>query len=372
LAAILYRIYKGNSRRFARPILSVNPLLLPAEPLYRRAMRRRRAANLRLRERALAPCPIVSVGNLTTGGTGKTPTTQWLARALQNRGLRVGVALRGYGGNLSDGGALVSDGQQTFLGPQVVGDEAALHARNLPGVVVAVAKDRQRATQLALQYGAQIVILDDGFQFWSLPRAFDLVLLDAKRPWGNGHLLPVGRLREEKTELGRADAVLLTRVERPTLEELARTHAEIRELTDAPVFESWHKPLDLRVEKTGEILPLGVLKGELIKAFAGLADNGQFYRMLRSLGVPFINTPIRERGDHHAWKRRDFNWTVPDMTVMGALNERSFKATITTEKDAVKVDADWFSNPLWSLRIALQLRDDEAALEELIWKSLEL
>ena len=333
-------------------------------------MRRRRAFNLRLREREAAPCPIVSVGNLTTGGTGKTPTTQWIARALQKRGVRVGVALRGYGGNLSEGGALVSDGQQTFLGPHVVGDEAALHARNLPGVVVTVARDRQRATQLALQYGAQVVVLDDGFQFWSLPRAFDLVLLDAKRPWGNGHLLPVGRLREEKTELGRADAVLLTRVERPSLEQLARTHAQIRELTDAPVFESWHRPLDLRVEKTGELLPLSVLRGELVKAFAGLADNGQFYRMLRSLGVPFINTLLRERGDHHHWKRRDFNWTVPDMTIVGANAERSFKATVTTEKDAVKVEPDWFSTPLWSLRIALQVRDDEAALEELIWKSL--
>lgn len=333
-------------------------------------MRRRRTFNLRLRERELAPCPIVSVGNLTTGGTGKTPTTQWLARALQKRGVRVGVALRGYGGNLKEGGALVSDGEQTFLGPLVVGDEAALHARNLPGVVVTVAKDRHRATQLALQYGAQVVILDDGFQFWSLPRAFDLVLLDAKNPFGNGHLLPAGRLREEKTELGRADAVLLTRVERPSLEQLARTHAEIRELTDAPVFESWHRPKDFRVEETGEILPLSALKGKRVKAFAGLADNTQFYRMVRSLGASFINTLLRERGDHHQWKKRDFNWTVPDMTVMGANVERAFAATITTEKDAVKVDPTWFSPPLWSLRIALQLRDDETELEELIWKSL--
>ena len=335
-------------------------------------MRRRRAFNLRLRERAFAPCPLISVGNLTTGGTGKTPTTQWIARALQSRGARVGVALRGYGGNVSDDGALVSDGARTFLGPQAVGDEAVLHARNLPGAIVTVAKNRHRAVELALQYGAQIVILDDGFQFWSLPRAFDLVLLDAKNPWGNGHLLPVGRLREETTELGRADAVLLTRVERPTLEELAQTHAQIRELTDAPVFESWHKPTDLRVEQSGAILPLSILKNARVKAFAGLADNAQFYRMLRSLGVPFINTLLRERGDHHRWKPRDFNWTVPDMTVMGANVERAFTATVTTEKDAVKVDPNWFSPELWSLRIALEVRDDGKALENLIWKSLEI
>ena len=350
---------------------NVNPLLLPAEPLYRRAMRRRRAANLARRERENAPCPLVSVGNLTTGGTGKTPATQWIARALQKRGVRVGVALRGYGGAVGDEGALVSDGIRTYLSARAVGDEAALHARNLPGAIVCVAKDRHRAVELALQNGAQMVILDDGFQFWSLPRAFDLVLLDAKRPWSNGHLLPAGRLREEKTELGRADAVLLTRIDRPTLEELERTHAQIRDLTDAPVFESWHTPLDLRVEQNGAILPLSVLRGEMVKAFAGLADNWQFYRMLRSLGVPFVNTPLRERGDHHAWKRRDFGWTVPDVSVMGAHVERSFIATVTTEKDAVKVNPGWFSAPLWSLRIALQIRDDENTLENLIWKSLQ-
>ena len=217
-----------------------------------------------------------------------------------------------------------------------------------------------------MQYGAGAVVLDDGFQFWSLPRAFDLVLLDAKNPWGNGHLLPVGRLREEKTEIGRADAVLLTRVERPTLERLAQTHAEIRELTDAPVFESWHKPLDLRDEKTGEILPLSLLKNNTVKAFAGLADNRQFYRMLRGLGVPFVNTLVRERGDHHRWRARDFNWSVPDVDVMGR-RYQTFGAVVTTEKDAVKVDPDWFKQELWSLRIALEVRDDAAQLEELMW-----
>ena len=218
-------------------------------------------------------------------------------------------------------------------------------------------------------HGAQIVILDDGFQFWSLPRAFDLVLLDAKRPWGNGHLLPVGRLREEITELGRADAVLLTRIERPTIDELARTRAQICDLTPAPVFESWHKPLDLRDEKSGALLPLQTLKNQSVKAFAGLADNRQFYRMLRSLGVPFVNTLTRERGDHHHWKRRDFAWSVPDVDVLGRY--QTFRATLTTEKDAVKIDPNWFEGDLWSLRIGLQIRDDEKSLEELIWKTLE-
>ena len=113
--------FRGNSRPLARPNFPVNPLLLPAEPLYRRAMRRRRAANLARRERETAPCPIVSVGNLTTGGTGKTPATQWLARALQKRGVRVGIALRGYGGNLGEQGALVSDGKTTFLSAREAG-----------------------------------------------------------------------------------------------------------------------------------------------------------------------------------------------------------------------------------------------------------
>ena len=336
--------------------------MTPPEWLYFRAMSRRRAHNLERQKNEVAPCPIISVGNLTTGGTGKTPTVQWLTRQLEMRGWKVGVACRGYGGTKSEAGALVSDGQTTFLSALEAGDEAVLHARNLPTVPVAIAQNRHYAVELCVQAGAKVVVLDDGFQFWSLPRAFDLVLLDAKRPWGNGRLLPLGRLREERASLDRASAIVLTRADRPTMEELARNRTEIARWTKASIFEAFHAPLDLRDEKTGESLPLSSIKGHDIRAFAGLADNTQFYRLVRELTGRTVDTPLRERGDHYKWKRRDlWQWTS------GSLGERTL---ITTEKDAVKVDPSWVREPLLSLRIALRLRDNEDELMNLILRSL--
>lgn len=338
-------------------------MLLP-EWLYFRAIQRRRAGNLERRARETAPCPIISVGNLTTGGTGKTPTVQWLVRVLQAQGLQVGVAARGYGGRSSSAGALVSDGQTTFLKAADAGDEAVLHARNLPGCAVAIGADRHHAVALAVAAGAQIVVLDDGFQFWSLPRAFELVLLDAKRPFGNGRLLPLGRLREERAALARADAVILTRADRPTMDELNRNRSEVERFAGAPLFEAFHAPRDLRDEKTGATLPLSRLKGEAVCAFAGLADNAQFYRLVRELTGVTVDTLLRERGDHHRWKKRDFwQWTS------GAPGG---KPLVTTEKDAVKVDPLWFREPLWSLRIGLRVRENEDALVKLVLDCLRL
>lgn len=347
----------------------MNPFLLPFEPFYRRQMAKRRSQMLLRRELETVPCPILSVGNLSTGGTGKTPAVQWAARFLGEKGWNVGVASRGYGGELSEKGALVSDGTTTFLNAQQAGDEPILHARNLPGVVVAIARDRHLAVELCAQNGANLVILDDGFQFWSLPRAFELVLLDARRPFGNHHLLPAGRLREEPAALSRADAILLTRVDRPTLEELKKTYAEVRKWTNAPIFESWHTPRDLRDEKNGALLPLSTLKNANVRAFAGLENNGQFYHMLAQLGARFVYRLERERGDHHVWKKGDFGWQSAP-TLGAAVGEFNRLPTVTTEKDAVKTEGAWFDGPLWSLRIELRVRADELALQTLILSKL--
>ena len=333
-------------------------------------MQRRRAANCARAASENVPCPIISVGNLTTGGTGKTPAVQWLARALQNRGFRVGIAARGYGGTAGETGALVSAGQFPALSAREAGDEAFLHARNLPKSVVAVAKNRHRAVEICVQNGADIVILDDGFQFWSLPRAFDWVLLDARQPFGNGHLLPWGRLREEPAALRRANAVLLTRCDLASPEDIAETRREVGLLTFAPIFLSHHEPHDLRNEKSGEIVSLDFLKRREIKAFAGLADNDQFYALLSRLGAAPLVRLRRERGDHHAWKASDFQWFEAAKSI-NAYQKQIFDAlpVVTTEKDAVKLDADWFGGPLMSLRIQLEI-ERETELQRLISSKL--
>lgn len=339
------------------------------EWIYRRAMQKRRTANLAKREGA-APCPILSVGNLSTGGTGKTPAVQWLARTVQSWGRKVGVVTSGYGGTLSETGGLVSNGSNIFLTAREAGDEAVLHARNLAGAIVAMGKDRHAATQIAVKNGAEVVILDDGFQFWSLPRAFDLVLLDARQLFGNGHLLPWGRLREEPQALQRADAIVLTRSDRATPQELETTRQSVKNWTSAPTFLAQHAPHDWRDEKSGAIQPLHWVKGQTVKAFAGLADNEQFYDSLHQLGAAQIMRLKRERGDHHHWAPKDFRWL--EAAQDNAYQNQLFETlpAVTTEKDAVKLDTAWFSGPLFSLRIGLQI-ENETALQNLIFEKLE-
>jgi tetraacyldisaccharide 4'-kinase len=333
------------------------------EWIYRASMQRRRAANLQRRLSEKVPCPIVSVGNLTTGGTGKTPAVQWLARSLQAQGWRVGIAARGYGGSSSQEGALVSDGRSSLLGAPAAGDEAVLHARNLPGALVAIATDRHRAVDLCVKSGAEVVVLDDGFQFWSLPRTFELVLLDARRPFGNGHLLPWGRLREEPEALERANAILLTRADRATPEELDYSRQFVAEFTDAPLFASSHRPRSLRDEKMEETVPLDYLRQRTVKAFAGLADNEQFYEALKSQGSPHLIKLKREHGDHHSWKLQDFTW-FDSAAPINQHQSQLFDTlpVVTTEKDAVKLDPAWFDGPLFSLRIELEIEGERELL----------
>lgn len=327
----------------------------PLEFFYFHAMQKRRAQNLARRASEAAPCPLLSIGNLTTGGTGKTPATQWAAQFLREKGRKIAIISRGYGGSLSQKGAIVSDGATTFLSAEQAGDEPIYHARNLPGAVVTIGQDRHQAARIAVEkYGAQVGILDDGFQFWSLPRAFDLVLLDAKEPFSNGQLLPTGRLREEPAALGRADAILLTRSERATPIELETSRREIGKWTHAPIFLAQHAPMDLRDEKTGAILPLETLRGCQVNAAAALAHNREFFQTLETLGAILENQIARR--DHHRWLRQEFSNCV----------ELPF---VTTEKDAVKLEPGWFNGPLWSLRIQLEI-ENGAALQSLIWDKL--
>jgi tetraacyldisaccharide 4'-kinase len=306
---------------------------------------------------------VFSVGNLTTGGTGKTPAVQWLVRRLENAGMKTAIVARGYGGEYSRCGAFVSDGARILLDARQAGDEAILHARALPQTPVVIGRDRVAATKTALEkFALQAIVLDDGFQFWSLARDFDLVLLDARAPFGNGKLLPLGRLREPQKELARASGVLLTRAESASPEELQNAKNEIRKFSGAPVFVSRHTPVGLRDEGSGEILELEKLRGQRVAALAALANNQSFFDSLRAHGAVAGSTLGRR--DHHRWRENEVRAFVERAQKDGA------QAILTTEKDAVKMDARWCAPlPLWSLRIELQI-ENEDGLWRLIQKYL--
>src|SRR5205823_10945352 len=167
-----------------------------------------------VRRRRKLPCVVVSIGNLTLGGTGKTPLTMWVARWYQQQGWRVAVLSRGYGARPPTRLRVVSSGDGPLIDWQAAGDEPYLLACCLPGVPVLICQDRYRTGRYAYeQFGAHVLILDDGFQHYTLQRDLDIVLIDASNPFGSGSLFPCGILREPLRALRRADAMVLTRME---------------------------------------------------------------------------------------------------------------------------------------------------------------
>lgn len=295
-------------------------------------------------------CPVVSVGNLTVGGTGKTPVTAQLAVWLRAAGWRPGVLSRGYRGAAEKQGGLVSDGERLRLTAATAGDEPWLLAHRLRplGVPLAVGADRAAAGRRLLAACApDVVLLDDGFQHRRLARDLDLVLLDAEAPFGNGRLLPRGPLREPPAVLHRADAFILTRSREP-----AREQADLRalltslpggaDLAQRPVFTAAYRPVvyrpavpaaaGIRTEtpdggRVGDA-PCS-LAGLPIAAFAGLARNDWFRAGLERQGARLLDW--RGFPDHHHYTPRELAAVVARARQAGAA------ALVTTEKDLARI-----------------------------------
>ncbi len=240
------------------------------------AARRRALAGPRVR----VPVPVFSVGNLAVGGTGKTPCTAWLARRLLARGLRVRIVV-GRVGRPVDGGA---------------SDEAALLARLVPEAPVGVARRKADAVLAACAAGATAIVVDDGFSHHALDRDLDLVLLDASRPLGNGHLLPYGPLREAPATLARAGAIVLTRADRVDAARLEQTRAAIAVLAPGvPLAAARLVPDGFRAGGTGA--PVVVPAGQRAVCVSGLGRPRDLAHSVRALGVEVIDE--RAYGDHH-------------------------------------------------------------------------
>jgi tetraacyldisaccharide 4'-kinase len=320
-------------------------LTLP-EFAYRALSDYRRQSYLSGRKaRMRLPCPVVSVGNLTTGGTGKTPMTQWLARRLQERGARVAVVLRGYRGSRSDAGGVVSDGERILMAVDESGDEAQLHARALKGVPILIGRDRAAVGRRAVEeFGAEIIVLDDGFQTWWLARDLDVLLVDATNPFGNGHLLPCGILREPISAAARADVVVFTKSDRVDADALPQLESRLREWLreDAVLAQARHAPVGL-VNADGEPFPLSHLRGARVRAFSALADNAGFFRTLNALELAEC-APVGFP-DHHRYTERDLK----------TLQAGDWQAVVTTEKDLVKCDPAWLSPQTYALRIETEV-----------------
>ena len=331
----------------------------------------RLAVTLRMRlyengilKRRRLPCKVISVGNITVGGTGKTPVTLYIAQLVKRMGLNVGVISRGYLGRAEKKGGIVSDGATVRMKPDEAGDEPYLMARKLRGVPVVVGKDRVRMGKLALDmFGLDVLVLDDGFQHVRLKRDVDLLLLDAANPFGNGHLLPRGILREPLSQLRRADAFILTRSGGATtsadvLSDLQRIAA------GRPVFRGTRVPDQLVGQRGHMTYPLDFLMDRKLLVFSGIAGNEGFREMLAGLGgdiVAFMSFP-----DHYCYSREDLRSIAASGESLGA------EFLVTTEKDYVRIqESEQKPSNLLILKMVISFGEDTGDLEEYIGRSLQ-
>jgi tetraacyldisaccharide 4'-kinase len=318
---------------------------LGARNLYWRAMKRR------------APVLTVSVGNLTVGGTGKTPFTLFLAKHLQSHGLRVGIVSRGYRRAQSKARALlVADGGELKISLEDAGDEPAMMAKSFTGPI-AVARRRIDAIELLGERGPlDAVILDDGFQHRRLNRDVDLVLVNNERGFGNGWMLPAGPMREPIGAISRADAII---VMSSGTGASAIQPSQMKTLSARKVLHASLRPRAFVIAEQGvwREVPLG-LGGRRVLAVTGLADSSAFHAMLRELDAELVG--VFDFPDHHAYTTADWQALVNAM--------RDTNLIVTTEKDLVKLERFPFPrDSLYALRLEVAMdAGDVRALDELI------
>lgn len=307
-----------------------------------------------LRKAAQLPKPVISVGNITTGGTGKTPVVRWLAERLRERGKHVAILSRGYKAK-----------------PGQLGDEQRMLANllNRPGtsdVIIRADPNRFQAGQSVLREYPEVdaFVLDDGFQHRQLARNFDLVLINAAEPFGYGRVLPRGMLREPLSGLSRASALLITRVDQTDEIQLAAIRERLRQKQlFAPIFESEHGPSCFRSSDSETPIPLEALRDKHWFAFCGIAGPDTFIRQISFAGG--TSAGQRVFGDHH-------DYTDAEVQQMAAKNA---DVLVTTEKDWAKLallpSVRELKIPIWRLDIQIRFHhDDETQLLELIERSL--
>ncbi|NWG04235.1 MAG: tetraacyldisaccharide 4'-kinase [Syntrophaceae bacterium] len=301
------------------------------------------------------PCPVISVGNITVGGTGKTPFVMALAKGMMKKGIPVAILSRGYKRRKTSP-SIVSDGQRIFLSLEESGDEPLLMAKACQGIPILVGKNRFVNGQIALQrFGVKGLLLDDAYQHLPLYRNINILLIDSKIGFGDQHLLPRGILREPLSSLRRASFLVLTKVE-----DIKRGHdlqKKIHHLHPSlPIFHSYYEPVGL-IGPNGEQKALEVYKGKRVLAFSGIAQSNYFISLLKKSGMEVAREMTYP--DHHLYRAEDLN-SIEEMS-------KGMDGVVTTEKDMVKLK-EWKipGIPLFALRIEVQIWEEEAFYEKVM------
>jgi len=294
--------------------------------------------------------PVISVGNLAVGGTGKTPVVDLLVKEFCRQGRRPAIVSRGYAGRFAGDVGIVSSGNGILMSAAECGDEPYLLARRNPSCSVLIAKKRINGIkELEKNKGSDLIILDDGFQHRAIRRDVDLVLLDAARPLGNGWPLPAGNLREFPYALKRADFLLMTR----------SRHRGRQKFRGFKVYSSQHQLAEYAVSLDGKKVSIEQLKKLKLLAFAGIADPENFFRSLEKVGIALQKKLCF--ADHTEYQKSTLDQVAAASTNVDAL--------ITTEKDAVKLSVDMLALPCYQIPMDISI-DEGTDLIESVTKRL--
>jgi tetraacyldisaccharide 4'-kinase len=314
-------------------------------------------------------CQVISVGNVTVGGTGKTPIVETFARSLQQKGRKVAILSRGYKSRKTplwekilkkekQLPRVVSDGQRLLLNSDLAGDEPYMLASNLPDVVVLVDKDRVKSGKYAItKFGCDTLVLDDGFQYLKLQHRLDIVLVDYTNPFGYNRVLPRGLLREPMRNLKRAGFIFITKCPPEGAPELK---AKLRELNrHAEISECRHSTKYLENLYTRERVELRFLQGKKVAAVSGIAVPDGFENGLRGLGAEIVHSA--QYADHHRYTQQEIIETINHAVESGA------ELIVTTEKDAVRFPLiDRCDLPVLYLRVEIEMLSGAEAFEQWI------
>lgn len=342
----------------------IRSLLLALSKVFKLAVKARRFLyNVRILRDSTLGVQVIAIGNLTVGGTGKTPVVEKFARELQDQGRHVAILSRGYRSKPppfaerffdrllfrrdSTPPRVVSDGKSLLLDSETAGDEPYMLASNLKDVVVLVDKDRVKSGRYAIEkFGCDTLLLDDGFQYWKLRgRRQDIVLIDYQQPFGNDHLLPRGTLREPPSHLARANTIFITKSNGQT-DELRRRIASLN--ATAGIIECIHQPLYFEDVFTGERHGLDLLLNKKVASLSGIAQPESFEHSLGALGGELVYS--KRFADHHRFTQQEI------LNTINRSKKRQAAMIITTQKDAVRFPKiDRRDLPFYFMRVEIKI-----------------